>query len=219
MLDNKIDECAELVRQYYSIEDFGDPGAPSQEDLVYIGRLQPELSEDTDAIEPAKHAASQKLSLTAMTLETSRLLGAGSRIPLRFEKDARVRGADDGQGGVGLFAGMIVAVKGRNAGGNYLGVNEVIVVRLAFTLSNGFGSEPAQLPPLDLPESSPADLLTYQYDAGTPDKPKLNGQPVSVATACGPYTTDDNLDYGPLDALCEELKSSKPDVLILVRLT
>lgn len=36
-------------------------------------------------------------------------------------------------------------------------------------------------------------------------------------SACGPYTVDENLDYLPFDALCEEAKRTRPDVLVLVR--
>lgn len=57
---------------------------------------------------------------------------------------------------------------------------------------------------------APSDLLDYQYG----DKSQ-NGNPLSIVTLCGPYTTKDNLDYDPfLDAI-SKISESKPDVVIM----
>lgn len=39
---------------------------------------------------------------------------------------------------------------------------------------------------------------------------------MSVVTACGPFTVDDNLSYAPFAALMEEMANLRPDLLILV---
>ena len=57
----------------------------------------------------------------------------------------------------------------------------------------------------------PQDLMDYHHG-----DTKLGGRPLSVMVAAGPYTTDDNLDFIPLDALISEARSTKPDTLILV---
>jgi DNA polymerase alpha subunit B len=45
---------------------------------------------------------------------------------------------------------------------------------------------------------------------------KMQGQPMSIHVAAGPFTVDDNLDYEPLQALMEVAEKERPDVLILV---
>ena len=68
------------------------------------------------------------------------------------------------------------------------------------------------MPPINPPESPPKVLMDYQYSDS-----KLAGAPMAVMLACGPYSTEDNLDFVPFDALIEEARKTKPDVLILVR--
>lgn len=72
----------------------------------------------------------------------------------------------------------------------------------------------SQMPPMYLPASVPKDLMDFHHS-----DTKLGGRPLSVMLAAGPYTTDDNLDYIPLDALISEARSAKPDTLILVRVS
>lgn len=87
-----------------------------QEDIIAVGRL----CSESDNI---------KLTETTSYLESSRMLGSGSRVRLQFENDMKVRGAPVGSGGVGLFPGCLVGVKGRNGGGKIFGVSEVFMVR------------------------------------------------------------------------------------------
>lgn len=56
------------------------------------------------------------------------MLGSGSRIPLRFDPVIKIRGCAKGAGGLGLFPGSIVALKGRNGGGGWFQVSEVLGV-------------------------------------------------------------------------------------------
>jgi hypothetical protein len=116
VLDQRIDDFTRIILDYYQIsdQDLGDPGAPSQEDLFCVGRICPE----TDGA---------KLSETSTWLESSRYSGAGVRVMLRFDENCVVRNGA-AEGGIGLFPGMIVGVKGRNAGGGYFSVKEIFQV-------------------------------------------------------------------------------------------
>ncbi len=57
-------------------------------------------------------------------------MGSGVRVPLRFAPNLKVRGGPKGQASVSLFPGAIVALKGKNGGGGWFSVNEVLSVRL-----------------------------------------------------------------------------------------
>ena len=57
------------------------------------------------------------------------MMGSGVRVPLRFLPDVKVRGGPQGQSSIGLFPGAIVALKGRNGGGGWFSVSEVMTVR------------------------------------------------------------------------------------------
>lgn len=61
-------------------------------------------------------------------------------------------------------------------------------------------------------ESPNSQLLKYQYSHDT-----LNGNPLSIMVASGPYTFDSNLEFEPYHVLLEEIVSSKPHYVILVR--
>lgn len=62
-------------------------------------------------------------------------MGSGVRVPLRFAPNFKVRGGPKGQANVSLFPGAIVALKGRNGGGGWFSVNEVLSVK-PFVSSN-----------------------------------------------------------------------------------
>jgi DNA polymerase alpha subunit B len=63
-----------------------------------------------------------------------------------------------------------------------------------------------------MPITPAEELLENQYSES-----KLNGAPISLFTASGPYTVDSDLGYAPFQALIDEVNKSRPDVLILVR--
>lgn len=56
------------------------------------------------------------------------MMGSGTRMPLRFEPEVKVRGGPKGIGGIGLFPGEIVALKGKNGGGGWFLVDEILAV-------------------------------------------------------------------------------------------
>ena len=135
-MDDRIDHFGELVKDYYNVEELGDPAAVTEvrfslilrvsfqvtlqkEDVVVVGRvvLDAELS-----------AGSVKLNEPSLMLESSRMMGSGARIPLRFDTDVKVRKGKQGSGGQGFFPGAIVAVKGKNGGGGSFLVTEILSV-------------------------------------------------------------------------------------------
>ncbi|TFK48691.1 DNA polymerase alpha, subunit B [Heliocybe sulcata] len=111
VLDDRIDEFAELVRAHYSIPEFGDPASSTDEDTTVVGRIVPDIE-----------SAAPKLTDASVALESSKLMGSGARVPLRFDASLKLTGA----GAVGLFPGAIVALKGKNGGGGYFLVNEIL---------------------------------------------------------------------------------------------
>lgn len=80
-------------------------------------------------------AAHVKLNEASLVLESSRSMGSGVRVPLRFDTNIRVRRARPGANGFGLFPGAIVALRGRNGGGGYFQATELLTVRVSFLLS------------------------------------------------------------------------------------
>lgn len=92
-----------------------------QEDIFVIGRVTQDY--DTSSIAP-----STKLTESTITLESSRLLSMGTRVPLVFQTPFHVRGGIRGAAGLGFFPGQIVALKGRNGGGGKFAAAEVVAV-------------------------------------------------------------------------------------------
>ncbi|OCF55338.1 DNA polymerase alpha subunit B [Kwoniella mangroviensis CBS 10435] len=182
-LDDSIDDYAENIKDAYGISELGDPHFVSEESIYTVGRI---LSPPTDT---------SKATTSSLFLESSRLLGAGKRIALRFAPPGtlKVRGGAPGVKGFGLFPGCLACLKGRNGGGGAFVVEEVLL--------------PA---PSALAQSSASELLDFQHGE------KLKGQPISMMTAAGPYTLEDDLAYAPLSALVEVVSRERPDVLLLL---
>jgi DNA polymerase alpha subunit B len=136
-LDDRIDEFAEIIQGFYNVEEFGDPAASTevcsansctpvtnnylvQEETTIVGRIV--FDSDSTA------TAAVKLNKAILTLESSRSMGSGARVHLKFDPNVRLRGAKKGIGGVGLFPGAIVALRGKNGGGGWFTVTEVLPV-------------------------------------------------------------------------------------------
>lgn len=66
----------------------------------------------------------------SLALESSRMMGSGARVPLRFDSHLKVCGGARGMNGIGLFPGAIVALRGKNGGGGWFLVNEVLEASL-----------------------------------------------------------------------------------------
>jgi hypothetical protein len=56
------------------------------------------------------------------------MMGSGARVPLRFVPDVKIRGGAKGAGGIGFFPGAIVALRGKNGGGGWFLVTEILAV-------------------------------------------------------------------------------------------
>ncbi|KAI1914302.1 DNA-directed DNA polymerase alpha subunit pol12 [Ophidiomyces ophidiicola] len=172
VLDDRIDEFAEIYQKQYSSDDtpFGNAASQSTKTIIAVGRIV------SDSLEG-------KLNTASLLLEMSRRTGAGLRVPLNVTSLPSVQ----------FFPGQIVAVKGINASGNYFSALEVLA------------------PPLLPPAASPPETITAIND-------RLNQsgtQPLSTFLASGPYTTDDNLNFEPLNALCAKAAEKFIDTVIL----
>lgn len=125
------------MKEHYNINDLGDPSAATevcpfyrlsissfitlcfQEEVTVVGRITLDAETSSGPV---------KLNEASLTLETSRMMGSGVRIPLRFDPNVRVRQGKQGVGGVGLFPGAIVALRGKNGGGGWFLVTEILCV-------------------------------------------------------------------------------------------
>ncbi|KAJ7719271.1 DNA polymerase alpha subunit B [Mycena metata] len=118
VLDDRIDRFAESIRGYYDLSELGDPSASTVDDITVVGRI---IHDDDVAEESAK------LADNAISLECSRALGNGARVPLRFDWDLNIHRGAQGNGSVAFFPGALVALRGRNGGGGYFQVSEVLM--------------------------------------------------------------------------------------------
>jgi hypothetical protein len=92
----------------------------SQEEVYVMGRIA------LDAESAA--TGSVKLNEASIVLESSRQMGSGVRVPLRFDPALKIRGGAKGTGAIGLFPGALVALKGRNGGGGWFLASEILSV-------------------------------------------------------------------------------------------
>ncbi|KAH9472656.1 hypothetical protein Pst134EA_003261 [Puccinia striiformis f. sp. tritici] len=178
ILDKQLEESGMILSEWYELnEDFSDPSQISQEDIWTFGRICTETQES-------------KLSDQSCWLETSRMIGHGRRIRLQWSDNLKVHGVGPNEEGIGLFPGAIVGLRGRNGGGTYFSVQEILSMPMA---------EPAT--------TSPKTLLSYLSNPPSP---------ISLVVACGPFTWDNDLDYIPFEALIDQLMIDQPDCLILL---
>lgn len=145
-LDDHLDIATNLIAETYGLseEDISDPSIVSQESVYAVGRICPNLlhsgkdqQKDSNA-NPTIGLPRLQPTSAGILLESSKLQGAGQRVPIWFTKDCilkRQPGAEEdeeiGSGAaelLGLFPGMLVGVKGRNGGGEGFGVEQVLLV-------------------------------------------------------------------------------------------
>jgi DNA polymerase alpha subunit B len=120
VLDDRIDQFIELVKQYHKLDDsaFGNAAAQSTSEIVAVGRI-------------ASDTAEGRLNAASAVLETSRRTGAGLRVPLNFDAVAAYE----------LFPGKIIALRGTNASGDYFSVTEILPMPLLIEAA----SKPSEL--------------------------------------------------------------------------
>lgn len=174
ILDDRIDSFMELIQEHHKLSDsaFGNPAAQSSSEVVAVGRI-------------ACDQPDGKLNAASLTLETSRRMGAGIRIPLRFQ-DAI---------GYDLFPGKIAAFRGTNVSGEYFSVSEVLALPL--------------LPPA---ASTPTELDMHNDRL---EDESGQSRPLSYLIASGPYTPDTDLSFSALHALLSTAETQRPDILIM----
>lgn len=142
-LDDQLDLVTTLLIETYGLseEDISDPSIVSQESVYAVGRICPALNPNSASAKDQQQTGLPRLQPIAggMLIESSKLQGAGQRVPIWFTKECVIRrppGAeDDGEVAtatsaelLGLFPGMLVGIKGRNGGGDGFGVEEVLLV-------------------------------------------------------------------------------------------
>lgn len=93
-----------------------------------------------------------------------------------------------------FFPGQILLVEGINSSGRKMIAKRVV--------------DGAAKPVLTSPVAKVLDFHHSTMYQG--------GKALNVITACGPFTTSDNLDYQPFEDLLGRVLANKPDVLILV---
>jgi DNA polymerase alpha subunit B len=135
-------------------------------------------------------------------------MGSGVRVPLKFMPDLKVRGGPKGQANIGLFPGAIVALKGKNGGGGWFSVSEVMTVRTTRQFRPCLCLIFFQLPPL-----LPSTQSTLQGE-GLKQEPREAS--FSMTIACGPFTSDSDLMFKPWSSLLKSLRLRKPGVVLLV---
>ena len=72
--------------------------------------------------------SSSRLNEGNICLESSRMMGSGKRVHLRFDPSLGFRNMVKGTSSFGIFPGAMVALKGRNGSGDCFVVKEVLCV-------------------------------------------------------------------------------------------
>lgn len=134
----------------------------------------------------ASDTSEGKLNKSSVVLEMSRRMGAGLRVSLNLDQVSSYS----------FFPGQIVAVRGTNASGLYFHVTEVLSV-----------------PHLPIPVTALSDIEAVNERLGVSED--STGQPLNIIFAAGPYTADDNLDFEPLQELCNKAVEEMVDTLVL----
>lgn len=173
-LDDRIDIFTELVQKHYELEDsaFGNPAAQSTAEVVAVGRIACDTSDG-------------KLNASSMVLETSRRMGAGMRVPLKFADNISFD----------VFPGKIVALRGTNVGGHSFLASEVL-----------------PLPKLPPAASRPSDIEVHNDRLVGADG---ETRPLNMIIASGPFTQETDLSFAPLYALLDKAEAEQADLLLL----
>lgn len=96
-----------------------------QEEVTIVGRITHD----------AESTATSKLSEGAICIESSRMLSSGARVPLILDSAIKIKSTVRGVGGVGIYPGAIVALKGKNGGGGYFLATEILGVNHPFSFN------------------------------------------------------------------------------------
>ena len=215
MLDRRIDELTEVIRDHYGIEEFGDPSSITevcmlsgtmrhsliymfyQEDIIVMGRI----CGDADS----SSVPTSKLTEGSIYLESTRATGYGGRILLKFDSQLKFRGIPEGVTSLGIFPGVIVALKGRNGGGGCFVVKEVYSVSFSSARSDYVDTD-----------TTFWDFIKFPSMPARPQSDRVSRPGFTMCAMCGPYTTDGDLQYKQFSSALEKVKLERPEVLLLV---
>ncbi|CAL9735267.1 DNA polymerase alpha subunit B [Monosporozyma servazzii] len=173
VLDEQIEIASKLIQEHYRLSptDFGDPTIQSQTEIYAVGRIVPDSP-----------SAEGFLNIESLSLETSRISGVGRRIRLNFENIEEIS----------LFSGQLVALKGKNANGDFFLVDEVL-----------------NMPYPDAPVSTEEDIINYQT--------LLNNNSSKIVVTSGPYVADNAFDLSHLSSFVEKINDEiKPHTIIML---
>ncbi|CDK25814.1 unnamed protein product [Kuraishia capsulata CBS 1993] len=109
ILDEQIETFTKVVQEHYQLPDdaFANPMAPSQKQVVVVGRVVPDSSVNQHNI---------RLDATSVFLEASRVAGYGERAQLKLDNIQNYS----------FFPGQIVALRGQNPDGSGFIVDEIL---------------------------------------------------------------------------------------------
>ncbi|KAG0655417.1 DNA-directed DNA polymerase alpha subunit pol12 [Maudiozyma exigua] len=172
VLDEQIELFSNYAKEHLNIADaeLGNPTIQSQADIYAIGRIVPD-SPQYDGY----------LNTESLALETSRVNGIGKRIRLNLEHIEEAS----------LFCGQIVALRGKNANGDYFLVEKIM-----------------DIPYPDFPLSSAEELNEYA------DLMKNKASKIIVTS--GPYIPENDFDLSYLTDFVDRINTEvKPHILIM----
>ncbi|KAF8837908.1 DNA polymerase alpha, subunit B [Paxillus ammoniavirescens] len=196
-LDDRIDEFADLVQRHYHIDELADPDAATEEPTTIVGRI---------VLDSETSTSGAKLNESSLVVESSRMMGSGVRVPIRLTPETKIRGGIKGLGGSSFFPGAIVALRGRNGGGGFFLVEEILT-----------------LPPIKTPSPPPNDANAafsmciacgpFTVDSDLEYKPwenlldTLRANKPAVVLLVGPFVdaTNSRVKDGDLDDTPERL--------------
>ncbi|KIJ17926.1 hypothetical protein PAXINDRAFT_9860 [Paxillus involutus ATCC 200175] len=196
-LDDRIDEFADLVQRHYHIDELADPDAATEESTTVVGRI---------VLDSETSTSGAKLNESSLVVESSRMMGSGVRVPIRLTPETKIRGGIKGLGGSSFFPGAIVALRGRNGGGGFFLVEEILT-----------------LPPIKTPSPPPNDANAafsmyiacgpFTVDSDLKYKPwenlldTLRANEPAVVLLVGPFVdaTNSRVKDGDLDDTPERL--------------
>lgn len=134
-----------------------------------------------------------RLNRASIRLEGSRQHSAGSRISVDLQELSKNEDDPTKNQSYSFFPGQIVAIEGINSSGRTMQASRLIE---------------GAAPPTETLSAS--QLMDYHHGAKS-----QNGNPLSIVSLCGPFTTKDNLDYDPLVDAILKIQTDKPDVVIM----
>ncbi|SCU92198.1 LAMI_0E09230g1_1 [Lachancea mirantina] len=172
VLDEQIDIFTEAVQQHYNlaVSDIGDPSRQSQSEIIAVGRIVADAAD-----------SESNVNIHSLAIEASRSMGIGRRVRLNLEKIEEAS----------FFQGQIVALRGKNANGEYFMVEEVM-----------------DIPFLNSPVSTLKELKEFEEE---PEEESLK-----IVITKGPYTAANELDFSFLKEFVERLNTELvPHVLMM----